>query len=112
MDRAEQEFVETQEIQPLLWLRFIGDIFFILSHGKEESKKFKEKFNNFTPNLRFTYVSIEKSILFLDLINTVSEKKLKTTLHIKFTDCHQHLHYASSQVLITIVSAQLLSAKH
>ena len=55
-----------------------------------------EKFNNFTPNLRFTYESSEKSISFLDLIITVSEQKLKTTLHIKSTDRHQYLHYASS----------------
>ena len=55
-----------------------------------------EKFNNFTPNLRFMYESSEKSISFLDLIITTSERKLKTTLHIKSTDHHQYLHYASS----------------
>ena len=49
-----------------------------------------EKFNDFTPNLRFTYESSEKRISFLDLIMTVSEQKLKTT------DRHQCLHYASS----------------
>ena len=89
MDRVEQE------LQPLLWLRFIDDIFFIWTHGKEELKKFIENFNNFTPNLRFTYEYSEKSISFLDLIITVSEQKLKTTLHIKSTDRHQYLHYAS-----------------
>ena len=96
MDRVEQDFLETQELQPLLGLRYIGDIFFIWTHGKEELKKFMKRFNNFTPNLRFTYESSEKSILFLDLIITVSEQKLKTALHIKSTDRHQYLHYASS----------------
>ena len=81
MDRVEQDFLETQELQPLLGLRYIGDIFFIWTHGKEELKKF----NNFTPNLRFTYESSEKGILFLDLIITESEQKLKTALHIKST---------------------------
>ena len=97
MDRVEQDFLETQELQPLLWLRYIGDFFFIWTHGKEELKKFMEKFNNFIPNLRFTYESSEKSILFLDLIITVSEQELKTALHIKSTYRHQYLHYASSQ---------------
>ena len=55
-----------------------------------------EKLNNFTLNLRFTYESSEKSISFLDLIITLSERKLKTTIHIKSTVCHQYLHYASS----------------
>ena len=36
MDRVEEDFLETQELQPLLWLRFIDDIFFIWIHGKEE----------------------------------------------------------------------------
>ena len=96
MDRVEQDFLETQELQPLLWLRYIDDTFFIWTHAKEELKKFMEKFNNFTPNLRFTYESCEKSISFLDLIITVSEQKLKTTLHIKSTDRHQYLHYTPS----------------
>ena len=88
MNRVEQDFLKTQELQPLLWLRYIGDIFFIWTHGKEELKKFMEKFNNFTLNLRFTCVSNEKSISFLDVIITASEEKLKTTLHIKSTDRH------------------------
>ena len=49
------DFLETKELQPLSWLRFINDIFFIWTHGKEELKKYMEKFNNFTPNLSFTY---------------------------------------------------------
>ena len=73
----------------MLWLKFIDDIFFIWTHGKDEFKKFIEKFNNFTPNLRFTYESSEKSISFFDLIITVSEQKLKTILHIKSKDRHQ-----------------------
>ena len=55
-----------------------------------------EKFNNFTPYLRFTYESREKSISFLDHIIIVSEQKLKTTLNIKSTNRNQYLHYASS----------------
>ena len=96
MDRVVQGFLETQELQPLSWLRFIDDIVFICTRGREELKKFMKKFNNFTPNLRFTYECSEKGISFLDLIITVSEQKLKTTLHIKSTDRHQDLHYASS----------------
>ena len=96
VDRVEQEFLKTQELQPLLWLRFIDDISFICTHGKEELKTFMEKFNNFTPHLKFTNESSEKNISFLDLIITVSEQKLKTTLRIKSTDRHQDLHYASS----------------
>ena len=92
MDRVEQDLLETQELQPLLWLRFTDDIIFIWTHRIEELKTFIGKFNNFTPNLRFAYESSEKSISFLDLIITVSEQKMKTTSHIKSTDRHQYLH--------------------
>ena len=95
MDTDLQDFLETQELQPLLWLRFFDNIFFISTRGKEELKKIMEKFNDFTANLRFAYESSEKNISFLDLVITVSEQKLKTTLHIKSTDCYQYLHYAS-----------------
>ena len=54
MDRVEQDFLETQELQPLMWLRFMDDICFIWTRGKEELKKFIGRFNNFTPNLKFT----------------------------------------------------------
>ena len=47
MDRVNQNFSETQELQPLLWLRFTDKIFFISTHGKKELKKFMEKFNKF-----------------------------------------------------------------
>ena len=33
IDRVEQDFLETQELQPLLWLSYINNIFFIWTHG-------------------------------------------------------------------------------
>ena len=38
-DRVEQDFLETQELQPLLWLRYIDDIFFPLDSWKGRVKK-------------------------------------------------------------------------
>ena len=38
------------------------------------------KFNNLAPNITLTYKSNEKRISFLDLIITLSERKLKTTI--------------------------------
>ena len=57
-----QDFLETQELQPSLWLRYINDIFFIWTHGEEELKTFMGKFNNFTPNLSFIYESSKNGI--------------------------------------------------
>ena len=43
MDKFETSFLETQQLQPLVWFRYIDDIFFIWTHGEEEVKNFFEK---------------------------------------------------------------------
>ena len=66
MDQVEQKFLATQINQPLIWLRYTDDIFFIWIHGEKELEKFMPSFNSFTPNLKFTYEYSKKDI-FLDL---------------------------------------------
>ena len=80
--------------------------------GKRTKKNFKSNFNNFTPNLKFTYEPSKKDISFLDLKVSLSKDKLSIELHIKSTDCHQSLHYSSNPLEHTkrsIVYSQLLS---
>ena len=54
------------------------------------------EFNNFNPNIKFTYEFSEESINFLDLNVKFSSGKLQTSLYVKPTDCHQYLHFQSS----------------
>ena len=67
MDQVESKFLKTQKFQPLVWFRFIDDIFLIWAHGEKSLKKFMMEFNNFNPNIKFTYEFSEASINFLDL---------------------------------------------
>ena len=60
MDKTEADFLEWQELQPFVWLRYIDNIFFIWTHGEAELKKFMEGLNNFLSNLKFTYESPKK----------------------------------------------------
>ena len=87
MDQVESKFLQTQKVQPLLWLRYIDDIFFFWTHGEKRLKTFME-FNNFNPNIKFTYEFSEASINFLDLNVKFSNGKLQTSLYVKPTDCH------------------------
>ena len=96
MDQVEQKFLATQINQPLIWLRYIDDIFFIWTHWEKEREKFMSSFNSFPPNLKLTYEPSKKDISFLDLKVSLSKDKLSTDLHIKLTDCHQSLHYSSN----------------
>ena len=96
MDEVEQKFLETQSKKPLIWLRYIDDIFFIWTHGEQELERFLKDLNNFTPNLSFTHEASKNCIPFLDLKVKLIDGKLETDLYMKPADCHQYLHYLSS----------------
>ena len=96
MDEVEQKFLETQSKKPLIWLRYIDDIFFIWTHGEQELERFLKDLNNFTPNLSFTHEASKNCIPFLDLKVKLIDGKLETDLYMKPTDRHQYLHYLSS----------------
>ena len=51
----ETVFRETQELQSLVWLRYIDNIFFIWTHGEQEIQTFLRSLNNFHTDIKFTY---------------------------------------------------------
>ena len=42
MDRLKNEFLDTQILKPLVWFRYIDDIFFIWMHSEKELKNLWE----------------------------------------------------------------------
>ena len=67
MDEVEKSFLDTQELKPLVWFRYIDDVYFIWNHGQEKLDSFLEEFNRFNLCLKFTHESSKESIQFLDL---------------------------------------------
>ena len=63
MDDVESKFLETQLLQPLIWLRYI-DVFFIWTHGEETLKLFLMNLNNYNPHIKFTYELNKEHISF------------------------------------------------
>ena len=100
-DQVESEFLKTQQHQPLVWFRYIDDIFFIWTHGQEKLEGFLDYFTKFHPNLRFTHEYSRKNVTFLDLDVKIVDGKIFTDLHIKDTDRNQYLHYTSSHLYHT-----------
>ena len=62
MEQVETQFIKTQQCKLLVWLRYIDNIFFIWTHGKESFTNFLDDFNRFHPNLKFTLEFSEKSV--------------------------------------------------
>ena len=49
MDQVETEFLNMQKRKPLVWFRYIHDVFFIWTHGKETLSLFFGRFEQFSP---------------------------------------------------------------
>ena len=96
MGDFETEFLEGQHLQPLVWLRYIDDIFFIWNHVKESLKKFLEEISDFNQYMEFTYEYSAENILFLNLKLGLKNAKITTDLHVKPTDRHKYLHFSSA----------------
>ena len=89
----------TYHPKPVLWKRFIDDIFLIWTHGMESLKEFTVHLNTVHPTLKFTSVISSTEIAFLDLIIYTTEEKMCTRLYTKDTDRHMYLNFHSDHPL-------------
>ena len=53
--------------KPIIYLRYIDDIFGIWPHGMEDLNNFHELANNIHPNIKLTLRVSEKQLEFLDV---------------------------------------------
>ncbi len=113
MDDFEQRHVYTYKIPPLLWKRFIDDIFCIFQGTEQELLEFIEFLNSKSPP-KFTYEYSRHSVNFLDTTIYVENRKIQTTLFVKETDSHSYLAFDSCHPKHNITSipySQLLRVK-
>ena len=96
MDQIEAKLLSTQILQPMVWFKYIDDIFFIWTRGEEKLKEFIADFNAFNPNIQFTFESSKEIISFLNLDVALSNARLESTVQVKLTDRYQYLHNSSS----------------
>ena len=62
-------------MKPLVWLRYIDNIFFIWNENEEKLEEFLENLNNFHPNLNLQVKDIN-SVNFLDVTVSLIEQHL------------------------------------
>ena len=92
----EDKFVYSYKLKPLIWKRFIDDIFFIWTYGDSELVNFVSHLNNCHDTIKFTLDKSNETANFLDLtITKDSSGNLQTNLYCKPTDSHNYLLYSS-----------------
>ena len=90
MDELEIKFIQSQSLQPLVWFKYIDDIFFTWTHSKDKLEKFLKDFNSFDNNIKFTQEKRKENVTFLNSIVKLSTGRLIADLYIEITDQHQH----------------------
>ena len=91
----EDQFVYTYPKQPLLWVRYIDDIFQIWTHGMIEFRKFEQHLNNAVESIKFETDISNKEVHFLDVTVKIEDGLISTSLYTKPTDAHNYLSYKS-----------------
>ena len=95
MAHLEEQILESSLYKPLVWWRYIDDIFLLWEHGEESLKLFLEHINNLHPTIKFTADYSDKKVNFLDVEVSRNGDKLITDLYVKPTDTHQYLEATS-----------------
>lgn len=65
MAHFEAAHVYTYHLQPLLWLRFIDDIFMLWPHGVGELETFRTHLNTVHPSIKFTMEASDDMVISL-----------------------------------------------
>ena len=83
-------------LQPLIWKRYIDDIFVVWTHGEESLHTFINHLNTSHPTIKFEHEYSQSNIHFLDTTVTLTQQgTLVTSLYTKPTDSTLLLHNKS-----------------
>eukprot|EP00794_Sanderia_malayensis_P002763 gene2763-3196_t len=81
---------------PCLFERYMDDIIGATSLPLEDIHNFIHYTNSFHPALEFTWKITENSLPFLDILLTINNESIATSIYYKETDAHSFLDYNSS----------------
>ena len=100
MGREERTIILTFLHLIYFWKHFIYDIFFIFLGSHSQLKSFMTFMNTISPTIKYTFTYSKQTVTFLDVqIYLSKNRKLKTKLYRKPTDCMALLHFHSHHPL-------------
>ncbi|GLV44627.1 uncharacterized protein CBL_02857 [Carabus blaptoides fortunei] len=97
MEKLETTALETAELKPKVWLRYVDDTFVVWPHGREKLNEFLEHLDKQHPAINFTMeVEKDNKLPFLDvLVEKKEDKSLGHTVYSKKTHTNRYLHAQS-----------------
>ena len=90
--------LEFRQVYPELrcWFRFRDDTFALWRGDRERLQAFFQTLNGFDPNLQFTMEVGGRQLQFLDLLISIDNNRIETTVYSKPTDAHLYLNANSA----------------
>ena len=98
MGNFEEKALGGFQDKPLIWFRYIDDIFMVWTHGNEKLDSFIAYLNNIHFTIKFTSERSTTSIPFLDVNIQLYSGKIETDLYCKPTDKHQNTCYTHQAI--------------
>ena len=110
-----EEKLNTYKLKPLIWKRFIDEIFFIWTYGQKELDTFVQYLNSCHTTIKFTAETSPRTLNFLDItVNLEKDGTSLSTLYCKPTDSHYYFLYSSEHqrhILNGIPYSQMLRVR-
>ena len=98
MQKLEQKLNKFSTNKPIIWLRYVDDVFCLFCISKTKILDFHTRINKWHKNLHFTVeFEANNSLPFLDVLITREENKLVTSLYRKPTQTGLYLLWDSCQ---------------
>ena len=113
MANLEENFLQNTHNKPLIYLRYIDDIFLLWTHGEEKLLQFYKNVNVKDPNIHITMNHSTEEVNFLDTTIRLKNNTLQTLLYIKPTHSQTYLHSSyPPHIFTSIIFNQALHYKH
>lgn len=98
MEEFEMRAMNTYNLKPKMWLRYVDDTFVIWPHGENTLEGFLQHLNSIEESIKFTMeLEAGNKIPFLDvLVHKNEDGTLKTKVYRKPTHTGQYLHFDSN----------------
>ena len=101
MGQWERRMMQGDTLKPVVYLRYIDDIFGIWLHGADELRAFHDRANKIHPKIQVDLRMSPSEIEFLDVIVKLQSGVLTTDLFEKPTDSKTYLHFHSDHPMHT-----------